>query len=93
MLNASSWRLRQYYQGVADGSKRAVKTYIVGHDLDPEEFLKSACECEHPIDVLRNVDDYTKRALIQTLVLGAAALMKRRGDKIAALKVRANSNR
>ena len=81
--------LRQYNKGLQDATNKAQQVFIVGVFREPEDFLKQAVECKHPIDILQNVDDLTKTALFNILTLGPEALTNKRQNFMNNLELRA----
>ena len=81
--------LRQYSKRDNDGPKHLKSVFIVGHYREPSVFLECAIQCKHPIDIMQNVDDITKRALFNILTLGPVALTEMRVSVIERLKARA----
>ena len=86
--NDATKLLRQFYKGGADGLQQ-VKVSIVGHLREPGEFLQCAMDCSHPVDILHNVDDVTKRALFKMLVIGPSELAEERKQYLVKLTARA----
>ena len=80
--------LRQYHKGGANGAQGEL-VYIVGHYRDPVIFFEEAANCQHPTDILKNVDDYTKRALFNILTYGPEKLETVRREYLEWMRKRA----
>ncbi len=81
--------LRQYYKRDEDGSQQAKLTYIVGHLRSPKDFLECSKNCQHPVDILLNIDDITKRAIFNVVTLGPEGITIKRNNFLDQMRTRA----
>ena len=72
--------LRQFSRKGTDGPQELV--FVVGRYHEPAEYLRKSLECNHPIDMLKSVDDVTKQALFNILSAGPAATVSKRASAL-----------